>query len=54
MYDPSVDVRRIDMAIGEKDYWNKGIGSEFIPMLVAFAFNSEHVDILHCMSEDNL
>ncbi len=52
MYGNSVDVRRIDMAIGEKDYWEKGIGSQFIPMLVDFAFNIEHVDVLHCLSED--
>ena len=52
MYDSSIDVRRIDMAIGEKEYWNKGIGSEFIPMVIDFAFNVEHVDVLHCFNED--
>ena len=52
MYDGSVDVRRIDMAIGEKEYWNKGIGSEFIPMVVDFAFSGERVDVLHCFCED--
>ena len=52
MYDASDDVRRIDMAIGEKEYWNKGIGSQFIPMLIDFAFNVENVDVLHCLSED--
>ena len=52
MYDSTVDVRRIDMAIGEKEYWNKGIGSEFIPMVIDFAFNVEHVDVLHCFNED--
>src|SRR4030042_4138150 len=51
MYDASVDVRRIDMAIGKKEYWNKGIGSQFIPMLIDFAFNVENVDVLHCLSE---
>ncbi len=48
----TLDVRRIDMAIGEKAYWGKGIGSEFIPMLVDFAFTSENVDVLHCFCED--
>ena len=52
MYDSSVDVRRIDMAIGEKEYWNKGIGSQFIPMVIDFAFNDEHVDVLHRFCED--
>lgn len=52
MYDSSVDVRRIDIAIGEKGYWNKGIGSEFITMVIDFAFNVEHVDVLHCFNED--
>lgn len=52
MYDDSVDVRRIDMMIGEKEYWNKGIGSQFIPMIIDFAFNKEHVDVLHCLSGD--
>ena len=52
MYHEALDVRRIDMCIGEKDYWNKGIGSIFIKMLMDFAFNSEHVDVLHCFCED--
>lgn len=52
MYDPSLDVRRIDMAIGEKEYWNRGIGTLFIGMLIDFAFSSEHVDVLHCFCED--
>jgi len=52
MYPDHLDVRRIDMAIGEKSYWNKGIGSQFIGMLIDFAFNGEHVDVLHCFSED--
>ncbi len=52
MYDPALDVRRIDMSIGEKAYWNRGIGTQFIGMLIDFAFNGEHVDILHCFCED--
>lgn len=52
MYDSSIDVRRIDMMIGEKEYWNKGIGSQFIPMLIDFAFQEEKVDVLHCMCGD--
>jgi len=52
MYDDSVDVRRIDMAIGEKDYWNKGLGTKFVGMLIEYAFNVEKVDVLHCFCED--
>jgi len=52
MYEDSTDVRRIDMMIGDKNYWNKGIGSQFIPMIIDFAFNTERVDVLHCLSED--
>ena len=52
MYEDSTDVRRIDMMIGEKNYWNKGIGSQFIPMIIDFAFNTEQVDVLHCFCED--
>ncbi len=52
MYPEGVDVRRIDMCIGEKSYWNKGIGTQFIGMMIDFAFCGEHVDILHCFCED--
>ncbi|MDR2135181.1 MAG: GNAT family N-acetyltransferase [Treponema sp.] len=52
MYQDNMDVRRIDMAIGEKEYWNKGIGTELIKILVDFAFQTERVDILHCLCED--
>jgi hypothetical protein len=52
MYPESLDVRRIDMCIGEKAFWNRGIGTKFIGMLVDFAFCGEHVDILHCFCED--
>lgn len=52
MYPDETDVRRIDMSIGEKSYWGKGIGTVFIGMLIDFAFNAEKVDVLHCFSED--
>lgn len=52
MYEDSTDVRRIDMSIGEKAYWNKGIGSQFIGMMIDFAFNGEYTDVLHCFCED--
>ena len=52
MYDENLDVRRIDMCIGEKEYWGKGIGTLFVGMLVDFAFSKEKVDVLHCLCED--
>lgn len=52
MYPHNTDIRRIDMSIGEKKYWNRGIGTQLIRMLVDFAFNGEHVDVLHCFCND--
>ena len=52
MYPKNTDIRRIDMCIGEKEYWGKGIGTLFIGMMIDFAFNCEHVDVLHCFCED--
>ncbi|MBD5081748.1 MAG: GNAT family N-acetyltransferase [Ruminococcaceae bacterium] len=52
MYAADTDVRRIDMSIGEKAYWGKGIGTLFIGMLVKYAFECERVDVLHCFCED--
>lgn len=52
MYPKGMDVRRIDMSIGEKVYWGKGIGTLFVEMLVEYAFNIEKVDVLHCFCED--
>ncbi|NPV06733.1 MAG: GNAT family N-acetyltransferase [Anaerolineae bacterium] len=49
---PGLDVRRIDMAIGEKECWGRGIGTAFVGMLVEFAFTVENVDVLHCFAED--
>ncbi|MCL2775980.1 MAG: GNAT family N-acetyltransferase, partial [Oscillospiraceae bacterium] len=43
MYPETLDVRRIDMSIGEKAYWNRGIGTQFIGMMIDFAFNGENV-----------
>ena len=52
LYAENTDVRRIDMSIGEKSYWGKGIGTLFIGMLVKHAFECEQVDVLHCFCED--
>lgn len=47
MYSKNMDIRRIDMMVGEKAYWNKGIGTMLVNMLVDYAFNGEFADILH-------
>ena len=52
MYGGDCDVRRIDMCIGEKEFWGKGIGTILVRMLVKFAFEKEGVDVLHCFCED--
>ncbi len=52
MYPAGTDIRRIDMAIGEKDYWGKGIGSIFVKMLIDYAFRVQKVDVLHCLCAD--
>ena len=43
---PGKDLRRIDMAIGKKDLWGKGIGTRMIGMLTKFAFEQENADIV--------
>ena len=52
MYPPNTDLRRIDMCIGEKSFWGKGLGTVFVGMLVDYAFCTEQVDVLHCFCED--
>jgi aminoglycoside 6'-N-acetyltransferase len=39
-----LDCRRIDLEIGEKDYWNKGIGTNVIRLLTRFALHKEKAD----------
>ncbi|MDR0730208.1 MAG: GNAT family N-acetyltransferase [Treponema sp.] len=41
------DVRRIDISIGEKNYWNKGYGTKIIEMLLEYAFEKENVDYVY-------
>lgn len=43
---PTQDCRRIDLMIGEKEYWGQGIGTEVIGLLVEFAFTQEQADAL--------
>jgi ubiquinone/menaquinone biosynthesis C-methylase UbiE/RimJ/RimL family protein N-acetyltransferase len=48
---PGQDLRRIDLIIGEKDYWNRGIGSEVIGMLTRFGFEDQHADAIFGLVE---
>ena len=43
---PGCDCRRIDLSIGEKQYWNKGLGTEIIRALVDFGFAEEKADFI--------
>ena len=52
LHPDTTDVRRIDMVIGEKAYWNKGIGTILVGMLTDFAFNAECADVLYGMVFD--
>ena len=49
---PGKDVRRLDLAIGEKAYWGKGIGPVVVSLIVDFAVKEQDVDVLHCFAED--
>ena len=41
---PDEDCRRIDLMIGEKDCWGRGIGTETIRLLTGFGFEGEGAD----------
>jgi len=41
---PGEDLRRIDLMIGEKVLWGRGLGSEAIGLLTTFAFGTEWAD----------
>lgn len=43
---PDKDCRRIDLAIGEKDLWGKGLGTETIGLLTEFGFETESADLI--------
>jgi ribosomal-protein-alanine N-acetyltransferase len=43
---PSKDHRRIDIMIGEKSLWGRGLGTEAIGLLVEFGFASERVEAI--------
>lgn len=41
---PDLDLRRIDLMIGEKDQWGRGYGTEAIRLLVEFGFGDQRAD----------
>ncbi|MHB1001474.1 MAG: GNAT family N-acetyltransferase [Armatimonadota bacterium] len=43
---PGLDLRRIDIMIGEKDFWGKGTGTESIGLLTKYGFEEENSDII--------
>lgn len=43
---PGKDLRRIDMAIGEKELWGQGLGTEMIGILTKFGFEAERCDAI--------
>ena len=47
---PNLNVKRIDMMIGEKDWWGKGIGTALVGILTDYAFEHDNVDIIHIPS----
>jgi aminoglycoside 6'-N-acetyltransferase len=44
---PGLDCRRIDLMIGEKEYWSQGIGTVAIRLLTGYAFINEKADIIY-------
>lgn len=43
---PGLDCRRIDLCIGEKSCWGKGLGTEIIRLLVDLGFGREGADLI--------
>ncbi len=43
---PGMDCRRIDLMIGEKDFWGQGIGTQAIELLTSFGFEEEGADVI--------
>ena len=41
---PGEDLRRIDLMIGEKGFWGRGLGTEIIDLLTQFAFEAQAAD----------
>lgn len=52
LYPPDADVRRIDVTIGEKRWWGRGVGTRMLSLMLDFTFDKQDVDVLHCICED--
>ena len=51
-YPAGTDIRRIDVEIGERDCWGKGIGTAMLALLVRFAFEEQQVDVIYNVCSD--
>jgi RimJ/RimL family protein N-acetyltransferase len=50
----SQDCRRIDLMIGEKEFWGRGIGTDVIRTLTKFGFEREKADMIFgCVADYN-
>ena len=49
---PDIDSRRIDITIGEKDYWGKGIGTIAVRLLTQFGFEVDNADMIFYLPYD--
>ena len=50
---PGKDCRRIDIMIGDKSYWNRGIGTAVIRCLVSFGFGQQNADMIFGLVSDH-
>ena len=51
---PGLDLRRIDLAIAERELWGQGLGTEIIGLLTRFAITAQEVDMVFgCEIGDN-
>lgn len=49
---PAEDCRRIDLVIGEKQFWGQGLGTDTIRTLTRFGFESEKADLIFGLVSD--
>jgi RimJ/RimL family protein N-acetyltransferase len=49
---PAEDCRRIDLMIGEKQFWGQGLGTDTIRTLTQFGFESEKADRIFGLVSD--
>jgi len=49
---PGLDLRRIDISIGEKEYWGRGIGTAAVKLLTQFGFEKEKTDMIFYLPAD--